>query len=85
MNQSIQFPDREEWNSHQHAVCFPALVNGLILNCAISAAELQRRYGAGEAVTLFSLNRLDLEEEAEQAIHRDDVDDQGWVWLGSAK
>jgi hypothetical protein len=37
MNQAIQFPDREEWNDAQQAVCFPALVNGLQLTCIMRA------------------------------------------------
>ncbi|MGS5156272.1 DUF1488 domain-containing protein, partial [Escherichia coli] len=36
MNQAIQFPDREEWNESKKCVCFPALVNGMQLTCAIT-------------------------------------------------
>ncbi|MFP8166490.1 DUF1488 family protein [Escherichia coli] len=35
MNQAIQFPDREEWDENKKCVCFPALVNGMQLTCAI--------------------------------------------------
>ncbi|KJT97274.1 hypothetical protein SEEH2823_02808 [Salmonella enterica subsp. enterica serovar Heidelberg str. 77-2823] len=35
MNQAIQFPDREEWDTAASAIIFPALVNGMQLTCAI--------------------------------------------------
>ncbi len=40
MNQAIQFPDREEWDENKKCVCFPALVNGMQLTCAISGESL---------------------------------------------
>ncbi len=68
MNQAIQFPDREEWNAEKEAVCFPALVNGMLLTCAISAEALHQRFGHGEVITLFTAHRWDIEiEEAETA------------------
>lgn len=85
MNQAIQFPDREEWDQARMAVCFPVQVNGMGLMCAISADELHDRFGEGEAMALFSANRWDLEEEAEQLILNDEVDPQGWVWLSCAR
>jgi len=85
MNQAIQFPDREEWNADKEAVCFPALVNGIVLTCAISAEALCQRFGQGEAMALFTAHRWDLEEEAEAAIINDAFDDQEWVWLVSAR
>ncbi|RTY53463.1 DUF1488 domain-containing protein [Pantoea sp. YU22] len=85
MNQAIQFPDREEWNADKEAVCFPALVNGIVLTCAISAEALTQRFGQGEAMALFTTHRWDLEEEAEAAIINDAFDDQEWVWLASAR
>lgn len=85
MNQAIQFPDREEWDQARLAICFPVQVNGMGLMCAISADELHYRFGEGEAMALFSANRWDLEEEAEQLILNDEVDPQGWVWLSCAR
>ncbi|WP_439214592.1 DUF1488 domain-containing protein [Duffyella gerundensis] len=86
MNQAIQFPDREEWNREIDAMCFPALVNGISLTCAISASELQHRYGNEHlADKLFSAHRWDLEEEAQTLIEQQKDDDQGWVWLSSAR
>ncbi len=44
MNQAIQFPDREEWNESKKCVCFPALVNGMQLTCAITGESLANRF-----------------------------------------
>lgn len=81
MNQAIQFPDRESWDEARQAVLFPVLVNGMGLTCAISLPALQQRFGAGEAMALFSAHRWDLEEEAEQLLRAEQADDQGWLWL----
>ncbi|ORM51293.1 hypothetical protein HA41_15765 [Pantoea conspicua] len=83
MNQAIQFPDDEIYDAARQAICFPVLVNGMRLTCAISAATLRSRFGEGDAMTLFQHHRWDLEEEAETAIRQDDIDTQGWVWLSS--
>ena len=84
MNQSIQFPDSEEWNLAMQAVCFPALVNGMRLICAIRANVLAQRFG-GETpeqyLASFCKHRWELEEEAEQLILRQEEDAQGIVWL----
>lgn len=81
MNQAIQFPDREDWDQNRQAVCFPAMVNGMGLMCAITVESLHNRFGEGEAMALFSVHRWDLEDEAEQLISNDEVDNQGWLWL----
>lgn len=84
MNQAILFPDRETWSNERHCVCFPVLVNGMQLTCAISGSTLARRYG-GETpahwMNGFREHRWDLEDEVEQAIHEQREDDQGWIWL----
>ncbi|MGD9426133.1 DUF1488 domain-containing protein [Pantoea sp. NSTU24] len=85
MNQAIQFPDDVTYNAEWDAVCFPVLVNGMRLNCAIGATSLVARFGEGEAVALFQHHRWDLEDEAEAAIGQDRIDDQGWIWLSPAR
>ncbi|ADF64185.1 protein YrdB [Enterobacter cloacae] len=45
MNQAIHFPDREQWDESKQAVCFPVLVHGMQLTCAISGETLKRRFG----------------------------------------
>lgn len=86
MNQAIQFSDREYWNSELQAVCFPALVNGFNLTCAIHGEVLQKRYGNNSPeLELFRAHRWDLEDEAESLIEQQQEDDQGWIWLSSAR
>ncbi|PHM46765.1 DUF1488 domain-containing protein [Xenorhabdus miraniensis] len=69
MNQSIQFPDREEWDENGNKVIFPAMVDGLLVECVISADEIIARYGqAHHPLVLFRQHRWDLEEEFETVI-----------------
>ena len=84
MNQAIQFPDDEHYDAARQAICFPVLVNGMRLTCAIGIGPLKSRFGEGEAMMLFQHHRWDLEEEAEAAIRQDEVDNQGWVWLSAS-
>jgi len=81
VNQAIHFPDRENWDESKQAVCFPVLVQGMQLTCAISGETLLRRFGGSEPIKAFSENRWDLEEEASDLIREQQEDDQGWVWL----
>ncbi len=82
MNQSIQFPERETWDESRQAVCFPALVGGMQLTCAIRGETLVARYGnVDEPLALFRTLRWDLEEEAEQRIQDQEEDESGWLWL----
>lgn len=82
MNQAIQFPDREWWDEKIKAICFPALVNGFQVQCAISGEALMRRFGSDRAVLeSFRQYRWDLEDEAEEAIKAQQENDQGWIWL----
>ena len=57
MNQAIQFPDDETYDAELNAVCFPVLVNGMRLTCAISGKSLASRFGEGEAMALFQHHR----------------------------
>ncbi|WP_373853671.1 MULTISPECIES: DUF1488 family protein [Lonsdalea] len=45
MNQSIQFPDREEWDEGAQAIRFPVQINGFQRECILRAASIQQRYG----------------------------------------
>lgn len=84
MNQAIQFPDREHWDETQQAICFPALVNGLVLTCAIPRTVLVARFSGDtpeQWLHAFRKNRWDVEEDAEQLIAAQQEDAQGWIWL----
>lgn len=45
MNQAIQFPDREEWDTEKQCITFPALVHGMQLTCAMGSVTLEKRFG----------------------------------------
>ncbi len=84
MNQTILFPEREHWDEAQRAVCFPALVNGFQVICAISAETVASRYGGNcvrEWLSAFQAHRWDIEEEALASIQDEEEDDQGWYWV----
>lgn len=85
MNQAIQFPDRETWNDEKQAVCFPALVNGMQMMCAIKGSTLAHRFGEGFPLALFREHRWDLEEEASDVIRSGEEDDQGWFWVSCSR
>ena len=77
MNQAIQFPDREEWDENKKCVCFPALVNGMQLTCAISGESLAYRFTGDtpeQWLASFRQHRWDLEEEAENLIQEQSED-----------
>jgi hypothetical protein len=81
MNQAIHFPDREVWDESKQAVCFPVLVNGMQMTCAITGELLLRRFGGVIPLEVFRDHRWDLEEEASDMIRNEKEDDQGWVWF----
>ncbi|PHM62273.1 DUF1488 domain-containing protein [Xenorhabdus ishibashii] len=69
MNQSIQFPDREEWDEVENKVVFPAMVDGFLVECMISSDEIIERYGKDHhPLDLFRQHRWDLEDEFETVI-----------------
>lgn len=53
MNQAIHFPDRESWDESKQAVCFPVLVHGMQLTCAIRGETLLRRFGGSDPLGCF--------------------------------
>ncbi|MEZ6878480.1 DUF1488 domain-containing protein [Enterobacter sp. KBR-315C3_2022] len=81
MNQAIHFPDREAWDDARQAVCFPVLVHGMQLTCAVAGETLLSRFGGVNPLDVFCDNRWDLEEEASDLIRDGQEDDQGWIWL----
>lgn len=85
MNQAIQFADCEEWDLIRNAVICTALVNGFLINCCIRAESLKERYGSNgkpeHYLSVFGLNRWDLEEEFEALIIDQQFDVDGWVIL----
>ncbi len=53
MNQAIHFPDREIWDENKQAVCFPVLVHGMQLTCAIKGETLHQRGNDSNLLIVF--------------------------------
>lgn len=92
MNQSILFPELEQWQASSSTITFPAMVNGFQVTCAIRQVDLQvlaTRAGAMDVhqapLTLFQTLRWQLEEYAERGILDEAYDDQGWVWISACE
>ncbi|MBW7984988.1 DUF1488 domain-containing protein [Enterobacillus tribolii] len=81
MNQAIQFPDRRHWDEERQAVCFPALVNGFQVQCAVTLRYLTVLKEGADPLTIFDDMRWDLEDLTEQRILAEDYDASGWIWL----
>lgn len=86
MNQSIQFPDVEEWDEFTCKVQFPVLIRGMLFECIISDSLLHQRYGKGASpLALFQQNRWDIEEEFEDLIAQDLINERGYYLLSDDK
>ncbi|NLS14373.1 DUF1488 domain-containing protein [Vibrio sp. SM6] len=86
MNQAIIFPDRQEWDSHNSVVRFPAQSAGALIECAITAARLtalsnQNIDDSNSALRVFEQYRFDIEELAEALIEDEAYDEHGFIWL----
>ena len=80
MNQAIQFPDRECWHPADQMIVFPVLIGGFQRECRISAAQLQARYGGGDAdawMARFREHRWDIEEIFERLVLNEQDDRWG--------
>lgn len=91
MNQSILFPDLQNWDSQTQTVVFPVQVQGANIECRISLAKLaslsSTTIDASEqdieiqALAIFDEYRFDIEEKVEALIEQDIFDEQGRVAL----
>lgn len=84
MNQSILFPDIQEWNPELEAVVFPAQQSGALIECLVSMQELQKISGVDinseeEALAAFADVRFDLEELAEELIEDEAFNQSGQI------
>jgi hypothetical protein len=73
MNQSILFPDLQEWDVARKAVRFPAQQAGALIECFVTLSELSKLAGekvedSEQALKVFAKYRFDLEELAEELI-----------------
>ncbi|MFO6424678.1 DUF1488 domain-containing protein [Motilimonas sp. KMU-193] len=86
MNQSIQFPDQQHWNSEDQVVEFPALNNGQLIRCQASLTWLMQQGELEEQteasiLALFEQLRFDIEEQIEAVIEDEDIDQDGVIRL----
>jgi hypothetical protein len=90
MNQSIIFPDDQQWHSKEGYITFPAQSAGLLITCVISPEMLAKLSGQAisadglndtgkQALQLFAAYRFEVEELAEQLIDDECFDNQGRV------
>jgi|GEM_PF-35715 len=91
MNQSILFPDLQDWDEQTQTVIFPAQVQGANIECRIGLTKLSeialtllKSTDCGikeKALTLFEEYRFDIEEEVETLIELESFDEQGLLVL----
>ncbi|MCE0556565.1 MULTISPECIES: DUF1488 domain-containing protein [unclassified Motilimonas] len=86
MNQSIQFPDQQQWHQAKGMVVFPALNGGQLIQCHVSLNFLTQHgeladSSSASVLALFEQLRFDLEELAEEKIANEDFDTNGDINL----
>ncbi|WP_394148618.1 DUF1488 domain-containing protein [Shewanella atlantica] len=91
MNQSVLFPDLQDWDASSNSVVFPVQVQGTNIECRIGITKLSEialtRLQTSDsdikekALTLFEEFRFDIEEEIEALIESEAFDEQGRVLL----
>lgn len=80
MNQSILFPDIQEWDESKQVVTFPAQCAGSLIECVITKDHLESlaKFPIGNAQTaieVFCKFRFDIEEQAEEMIEEERYND----------
>lgn len=84
MNQSIIFPDIQQWDSEGRQVVFPAQVMGANINCRISVQTLTSLSGRHiehrlEALAVFDEYRFDIEDKMEEFVALEAFDANGEI------
>lgn len=86
MNQSILFPDIQDWDDGLNGVKFPAQQAGALIECVASLEYLSSLAGesvttAQQALVVFEQNRFEIEELAEQLIEEEEYNAAGLIEL----
>ncbi|MDB2387261.1 DUF1488 domain-containing protein [Shewanella sp.] len=89
MNQSILFPDLQDWESSSQMIVFTAQQQGINIECRIGITKLAALSKtnliatdqdiATKALAMFETYRFDIEEEVEQLIEQEQFDELGRV------
>ncbi|MBO7913989.1 DUF1488 domain-containing protein [Vibrio splendidus] len=86
MNQSILFPDIQDWDEENQSIIFPAQQSGALIECVMSIEELSRLAGKNieegdQALVIFSELRFDIEELAEELIEEEEYDSSNRIQI----
>ncbi|NOH97429.1 DUF1488 family protein [Vibrio sp. 99-70-13A1] len=86
MNQSILFPDIQDWDEASQSIIFPAQQSGALIECVMSIKELSQLSGKGiedgdQALVVFSELRFDIEELAEELIEEEEYDSSNRIQI----
>jgi len=93
MNQSIIFPDLQDWDEISQQVVFPAQCQGANIRCRISLVrliamldepdmnELDKPLLGDEIIAAFERCRFDIEDVVEALIEDEAFDDDGGINL----
>ncbi|MCC4819478.1 transcriptional regulator [Vibrio lentus] len=86
MNQSILFPDIQDWDEENQSIIFPAQQFGALIECVMSIEELSRLAGKNieegdQALVIFSELRFDIEELAEELIEEEEYDSSNRIQI----
>ncbi|MGF1722777.1 DUF1488 domain-containing protein [Vibrio kyushuensis] len=84
MNQSILFPDIQDWNEEKKVISFSAQQSGALIECSISVSQLERLsdkkiVSTQLALEIFKEYRFDIEELAEELIEQEEFDTSGSI------
>lgn len=84
MNQSVLFPDLQDWDDTKQQVIFPAQVQGVNIQCRISLSRLTKLHGEelteeAEVLAAFEACRFDIEDYIEELIEQEMFDEDGAV------
>ncbi len=86
MNQSILFPDIQDWDEESQSIVFPAQQSGALIECVVSTEELSRLSdkeieGGEQALATFAELRFDIEEIAEELIEEEEYDSSNRIQI----
>ncbi|WP_061033979.1 DUF1488 domain-containing protein [Vibrio splendidus] len=86
MNQSILFPDIQDWDKESQSIIFPAQQSGALIECEVSIEELSRLSdkeieGGEQALAIFAELRFDIEELAEELIEEEEYDSSNRIQI----
>ncbi|CAH6782796.1 Transcriptional regulator [Vibrio chagasii] len=86
MNQSILFPDIQDWDEESQSIIFQAQQSGALIECEVSIEELsllsdKEIEGGVQALAIFAELRFDIEELAEELIEEEEYDSSNRIQI----